>query len=68
VFQHQFETIAEHNCWTPRERATYLIANLQGWASNVLYGVSKGVTSEEILEAPVLGLQHAVWSLKRSDI
>jgi hypothetical protein len=29
VFRRQFETVAEHNCWTSLERATYLIAAFQ---------------------------------------
>jgi hypothetical protein len=30
MFRRQFETLADHNHWTPREKATYLIAALQG--------------------------------------
>lgn len=42
VFRRQFETVVEHNCWTPRERTTYLIAALQGRASEVVHGIVKG--------------------------
>lgn len=51
MFQRQFETVQEHSRWTPRERATYFIAALQCRAFNVLRGVPKGATHEEILEA-----------------
>jgi hypothetical protein len=50
VFRRQLETVAEHNCWTPWERATYLIAALRGRASDVLHGVQKGATYDETLE------------------
>jgi hypothetical protein len=33
VFRLQFDMIAEHKYWAPRERATYLIADFQGQAS-----------------------------------
>jgi hypothetical protein len=47
MFQRQFETVADHNRWMPQEKATYLIAALQGQACDVLHEVSKGVTYEE---------------------
>jgi hypothetical protein len=46
----QFETVAEHNCWTPQEKSTNLITVLEGWSSDVLHGVLKGATYEETLE------------------
>jgi hypothetical protein len=51
MFRRQFETVAEHNRWTPLEKATYLIAALQGWACDVLHGVPRGATYEEAIEA-----------------
>jgi hypothetical protein len=51
VLRRQFENVAEHNWWNPRERAKYLIAAVQGRVSNVLHGVSKGAPYEETPEA-----------------
>jgi hypothetical protein len=51
VFQSQFETVAEHNCWMRQEKSTYLITILQGWATDILCGVPIGVTYEETLDA-----------------
>jgi hypothetical protein len=51
VFRHQFETVAEHNGWTPKEKSTFLITALEGRATDVLHGISKGTTYEEILQA-----------------
>jgi hypothetical protein len=51
VFWCQFENIAEHNCCTCQDNSTYLITVLQGRATNVLHGVTKGATCEETLEA-----------------
>jgi hypothetical protein len=51
VFRHQFETVAEHNGWTPKEKSTYLITALEGRATDALHGISKGATYEEILQA-----------------
>jgi hypothetical protein len=38
VFRHQFETVAEHNCWTCQKKSTYLITALQGQATDMLHG------------------------------
>jgi hypothetical protein len=51
MFRRQFETVADHNHWTPWEKATYLIAALQGRACDVLHGVPRGATYEEAIEA-----------------
>jgi hypothetical protein len=51
VFRHQFETVAQHNCWTSQIKSTYLITALQGRATDVLHGVPKGATYEKTLEA-----------------
>jgi hypothetical protein len=51
MFRCQFQTVAEHNHWTPREKATYLIAALQGRACDVLHGVPRGSTYDETIEA-----------------
>jgi hypothetical protein len=47
----QFETVAEHNCWTRQEKSTYLITSLQSWATDVLHGIPKSATYEETLQA-----------------
>jgi hypothetical protein len=36
-FQHQFQTVAKHDCWTHLKKSIYLIIALQGWAINVLH-------------------------------
>jgi hypothetical protein len=51
VLRHQFETVAEHNGWTPKEKSTCLITALEGRATDMLHGISKGATYEEILQA-----------------
>jgi hypothetical protein len=51
VFRRQYETVGERNCRTPRERATYLIVVLEGWASDVLQGGPKRATYGKTLEA-----------------
>jgi hypothetical protein len=39
VFQRQFETIAEHNHWSPQGKSTYLVTALKGRATDVLYSI-----------------------------
>jgi hypothetical protein len=51
MFRRHFETVAEHNCWMPREKVTYLIAALQGRACDVLHGAPRGAMYEETFEA-----------------
>jgi hypothetical protein len=51
VFQRQFETVAEHNCWMHREKLTYLIRALKGRASDVLHTIPTSATYEETLQA-----------------
>jgi hypothetical protein len=51
MYRRQFETVADHNRWMPQEKATYLIAALQGRACDVLHGVPRGATYEETIEA-----------------
>jgi hypothetical protein len=51
VFRHQFETIAEHNGWKPKEKSTYLITALEARATDVLHGIPKGASYDEILQA-----------------
>jgi hypothetical protein len=46
VFRRQFETVAEHNCYTRQEKSTYLIT---GRATDVLHGISRNATYEETL-------------------
>jgi hypothetical protein len=50
VFRRQSEAVVECNCWTLLEISTYLIAALQGRATDVLHGVPKGATCEEAFE------------------
>jgi hypothetical protein len=51
VFRRQFETVAEHNCWTQQGKYTYLITALQGRAADVLHGIPTNATYEEALQA-----------------
>jgi hypothetical protein len=51
MFRRQFETVADHNRWMPQEKATYLIAALEGRACDVLHWVPRGATYEETIEA-----------------
>jgi hypothetical protein len=51
VFQRQFETVAEHNCWMHREKLTYLITALKGRAADVLHTIPTSATYEETLQA-----------------
>jgi hypothetical protein len=51
LFRRQFETVAEHNCWTRQEISTYLITALQGRATDVLHRVPKGATYDETLKS-----------------
>jgi hypothetical protein len=44
VFRRQFETVAEHNCWTRQEKSTHFITSLQGRATDVLLGILKSAT------------------------
>jgi hypothetical protein len=49
--QWQFETVAEHNHWTPCMKATHLITILNELAAHTLHGIPTGVTYEEVSEA-----------------
>jgi hypothetical protein len=51
VFQRQFETVTEHNCWTHQEKLTYLITALKGRAADVLHTIPTNATYEENLQA-----------------
>jgi hypothetical protein len=51
MFRRQFETVAQHNCWTRLEKSTYLITALQSQATDLLHGVPKGANCEETLDA-----------------
>ncbi|KAJ4428949.1 hypothetical protein ANN_25945 [Periplaneta americana] len=51
IFRRQFETIAEHNGWTPAEKTNQLLAGLQGQASEILHSVPEDGTSAEIMTA-----------------
>jgi hypothetical protein len=50
VFRRQFETVKEHNCWTPQEKSTYLITALQGRAADVIHGIPINATYEATLQ------------------
>jgi hypothetical protein len=52
MFRHQFEAVAGHNNWAPWEKATHLLAILQGQAADVLYSVPAKVMYEEIIMVP----------------
>jgi hypothetical protein len=47
VFCRQFQTVAEQNCWTRLEKSIFLIIALEGRATDVLHGVSKGPAVSE---------------------
>jgi hypothetical protein len=68
MVQCQFETVAEHNCWTRLEKSTHFITTFQGQATNVLHGVPKGVTYEETIDAQEdrFGDWHLATSLSQS--
>jgi hypothetical protein len=51
VFWCQFNTLAEHNCCMCLDKSTHLDTALRGRATNMLHGVPKGTTYEEIFEA-----------------
>ncbi|PNF39393.1 hypothetical protein B7P43_G13216 [Cryptotermes secundus] len=51
VFRRQFETVAEHNQWTDKEKSTYLITALKGRAAEILPGIPANATYEETLQA-----------------
>jgi phosphoglycolate phosphatase-like HAD superfamily hydrolase len=51
VFRQQFETVEEHNCRTPSEKATYPMAAYNELAAHILHGVLTGATYEEVTEA-----------------
>jgi hypothetical protein len=37
VFRRQFETVAQHECWTRLEKSTYLVTAMQGRSTDVLH-------------------------------
>jgi hypothetical protein len=45
--------MVEHNYWTLREKATYLITALNEPTAHILHGVPAGVTYEEVAEVLV---------------
>jgi hypothetical protein len=51
VFRRQFRTVVGHSHCTHQEKSTYLITALKGRAADVLLGIPKNATYEEILQA-----------------
>jgi hypothetical protein len=51
VFRRQFKSVKQHNYWTPRKKATYLIAAVSRMAAHIPHGVPTGATYEEVTEA-----------------
>jgi hypothetical protein len=53
VFRRRFETAEEHNYWTPRKKATYIIAALNepGCPHSIVHGVPTRATHKEVTEA-----------------
>jgi hypothetical protein len=51
VFRRQFETVAEHDQWSEREKSTYLISALKGRAAEVLPAIPTNTTYEDALQA-----------------
>lgn len=58
VFRSQFETVAEHNHWSPQKKSAYLITALRG--REVLYGIPTNPTDGKTLQAleDCFGAQH----------
>jgi anion-transporting ArsA/GET3 family ATPase len=50
TFWRQFETVAEHNVWSAREKSTYLITALKGRAADVLAGIPINTAYEDTLQ------------------
>jgi hypothetical protein len=51
VFRRQFETVAEHNQWSDKDKSTYLITALKDRAADVLPGIPTNTTYEDTLRA-----------------
>jgi hypothetical protein len=51
VFRRQFETVAEHNQWSDKEKSTHLITALKGRAAEVLPCIPTSTTYEDTLQA-----------------
>jgi hypothetical protein len=47
VFRRQFETIVEHNGWTPADKTAYLIVVLNEPTANILHSIPTEATYEE---------------------
>jgi hypothetical protein len=50
TFRRQFETVAEHNMWSDREKSTFLITALKGRAADVLAGIPINTPYEDTLQ------------------
>jgi archaellum component FlaC len=48
VFQRQFDAVAIHNDWTPREKAAHLLTVLHGQAAHVLHSVPAEASYENV--------------------
>jgi GGDEF domain-containing protein len=46
----QFEAVAEHNKWTHREKATYLITAFNESATHILHGVPTSATHDGLTD------------------
>jgi hypothetical protein len=51
IFRRQFETVAEHNMSSDKEKSTFLITALKSRAANVLAGIPINTPYEDILQA-----------------
>jgi hypothetical protein len=51
TFRQQFETVAEHDMWSQREKSTFLITALKGRAAEVLAGIPINTPYEDTLQA-----------------
>ena len=51
VFRRQFGVVAEHNKWSDRDKATYLITALKGRAADVLPGIPTNTAYQDTLQA-----------------
>jgi hypothetical protein len=51
VFRRQFEIIADHNQWSERGKATYLLTALKCRAADMLYGIPTSTTYEDTFQS-----------------
>jgi hypothetical protein len=70
VFRRQFETVAQHNHWSPQEKSAYLITTLKDRVTDVLHGIPTNATYEETLQAleDRFGGQHFAAAFRQQQL